>query len=106
MPPFSKGELNDIRLKGALALNADGKKIQTLAMEVINSDKTFVSTLTRWIEDGPEGRKLFFRKIESRRISADDIRFISPFSSGGTVMKEQAETYARMINQCVEGEER
>ena len=106
MPPFSKGELNDIRLKGALALNADGKKIQTLAMDVINSDKTFVSTLTRWIEDGPEGRKLFFRKIESRRISADDIRFISPFSSEGTVMKEQAETYARMINQCVEGEGR
>ena len=98
MPPCGKGELAEIRLKGALAIHADEKRVLPLALEAVKQDERFNSMFTRWLEDGPDGRKQLFRKVSPVKMSAGAIRFISPFSNEETIDKDLAETYLKMIN--------
>ena len=76
MPPPSREELSEIRLYGALSLKKPEKTILYLANELINSEKTFSDLFPKWIEDGPDARKLSFTKTDAPDITANNIRFM------------------------------
>lgn len=75
-PPPSREELSEIRLYGALSLKKPEKTIIHLANELINTEKTFSDLFPKWIEDGPDARKLSFAKTNAPGITANNIRFM------------------------------
>ena len=76
MPPPSREELSEIRYYGAISLGKPEKTIIRLAHELINSEKAFSDLFPKWIEDGPDARKLSFTKTNAPGITANNIRFM------------------------------
>jgi len=76
MPPPSREELSGIRFYGAVSLGKPENTIIHLAHELINSEKIFSDLFPKWIEDGPDARKLHFSKTDAPGITADNIRFM------------------------------
>lgn len=76
MAPPSRGELSAIRFYGAVSLGKPEGKIISLAKELINSEKIFSNFFPKWVEDGPDARKLYFSKTVVPGIAAENIRFL------------------------------
>ena len=76
MPPPSREELSGIRFYGAVSLGKSENTIIHLAHELINSEKIFSDLFPKWVEDGPDARKLHFSKTDAPGITTDNIRFM------------------------------